>query len=76
MRSGALWLTVRPSGFGDEVWRDALSRHVTSDDRGHLTYRVPKTGVYEIGIDPTTAAGRGSGYDLTYTVTWGANWGG
>jgi hypothetical protein len=47
---------------------------VTETGAGVWTYRVPQTGVYAILIEPSVLHGVGRGYDVTYSVWWGARW--
>jgi hypothetical protein len=45
---------------------------VTQTEAGVWTYRVPKSGLYTISIGPSLTQGAGHGYDLSYSVWWGA----
>ena len=70
IRAGSLWLYVYDitkigQGGGG-------SHYVTETGAGVWTYAVPKTGFYKISIGPSVVQGSGRGYDLGYTVWWGA----
>ena len=42
---------------------------VSADGSGETTYRIPETGMYSIYF---TGSPSGNGYDLSYSVRWGA----
>lgn len=42
---------------------------VSSDGAGETAYRIPETGMYSIYF---TGSPSGNGYDLSYSVRWGA----
>ena len=42
---------------------------VSSSGEGTTTYRIPETGIYSIYFDGSPS---GNGYDLSYSVRWGA----
>jgi hypothetical protein len=42
---------------------------VSGDGSGETTYRIPETGMYSIYF---TGSPTGNGYDLSYSVRWGA----
>jgi hypothetical protein len=70
IRAGSLWFYVfepleAELGAG-------TSHYVTESGAGVWTYRVPRTGFYVITIEPSSARGAGSGWDLSYRVWWGA----
>lgn len=50
------------------------SHYVTETGAGAWTYRVPRTGVYVVVIEPSVVRGAGRGYDMSYRVWWGARW--
>lgn len=74
--SGSLWIYVKPYGFGEKRWQGALNRHIVTSSSGRLTYAVPKSGLYVISVKPSVTAGAGRGYDMRYSASWGAQWGG
>lgn len=47
-------------------------RFVTESGAGVWTTRIPRTGLYTISIGPSVARGAGRGYDMSYSVWWGA----
>ncbi|MCC7049881.1 MAG: hypothetical protein IT562_24450 [Alphaproteobacteria bacterium] len=71
VRRGSLWLYVRPY----VSWNSATQEHITASGHGRLVHRVASTGLYYVVAQPSNARGPGSGYDITYTATWGAMWG-
>jgi len=76
IRSGSLWLFVRPWAPFPDVWDRATQLRVTANGHGRLTHRVARTGLYSVAAQPSNASGPGSAYDVTYTAAWGATWGG
>jgi hypothetical protein len=70
VRAGSLWFHVfQPWDF---ALGDGPSHYVDASGKGTWTMRVPKTAIYHITIEPSPVHGPGSGWDLTYTVYWGA----
>ena len=70
IRAGSLWLyvyDVTRAGQGG-----GASHYVTQTGSGVWTYAVPKSGLYKISIGPSVTQGAGSGFDLSYSVWWGA----
>ena len=72
IRAGSLFLYVHDltkagQGLGG-------SHFVTESGAGVWTYRIPKTGLYAIAVEPSTAVGAGSGFDMSYSAWWGARW--
>jgi hypothetical protein len=72
IRAGSLFLYVHDltkagQGLGG-------SHFVTESGVGVWTYRIPRTGLYAITIEPSTAKGAGSGFDMSYSAWWGARW--
>ena len=72
IRAGSLFLYVHDltkagQGLGG-------SHFVTESGAGVWTYRIPKTGLYAITVEPSTAVGAGSGFDMSYSAWWGARW--
>ena len=70
IRAGSLWLYVydiTKAGQGG-----GASHHVTQTGAGVWTYAVPGSGLYRISIGPSVTQGAGHGYDLSYSVWWGA----
>jgi len=46
---------------------------VTRSGSGEVIFVIPKTGVYSIYFDGSVLGdGQGGGYDITYSVRWGA----
>lgn len=56
----------------DGVLGDGVLHHVTESGAGTWSWRVPKTGIYTVLIQPSVLHGAGSGYDLRYSAWWGA----
>jgi hypothetical protein len=72
IRAGSLWFYVfdiAKSGQGA-----GQGHYVTSSGTGIWTYRVPRTGLYTISIGPSVVQGSGRGFDMSYSVRWGARW--
>ena len=70
IRAGSLYFYVfQPfdGTLGDGVWR-----YVTSSGSGTWTTQVPETAIYTIIIEPTVVNGDGRGWDMSYSVRWGA----
>jgi hypothetical protein len=70
IRAGSLWFYVYDMtkiGQGG-----GASHYVTQSGTGVWTYAVPQTGFYKIAIGPSVVQGAGRGYDLSYSVWWGA----
>lgn len=72
IRRGCLWM---------QVWhmldhtKDAhVSQCVTASGRGEWTVPVKETGLYRIFIDSSPIKGNRPGWDMTYSVWWGARW--
>lgn len=70
IRSGSLGVRLLDWGSFEHVWRTRIAESAT----GRVSFRIPRTGLYELTIEPSPLGGRGEGYDLTYGVTWGAGW--
>ena len=72
IRAGSLFLYVHDlTKAGQGV---GGSHFVTESGAGVWTYRIPRTGLYAITIEPSTAKGAGSGFDMRYSAWWGARW--
>jgi hypothetical protein len=68
--AGSLWFHVfRPF---DATLGDGAYHYVTASGKGAWATRIPETGLYTINIEPSAARGAGRGYDMRYTVWWGA----
>jgi hypothetical protein len=72
IRRGCLWM---------HVWhmldhsKDAhVSQCVSDSGRGEWTVPVKKTGLYRIFTDSSPIKGDRPGWDMTYSVWWGARW--
>lgn len=72
IRRGCLWMQVWHI-FKDDLG-DAADNCVTQSGKGEWTLRVPETGIYEIMIDGSPTRGAGRGWDMDYTVWWGARY--
>lgn len=70
IRAGSLRFHVyRPF---DGTLGDGPSHHVTESGKGEWTMPVERTGYYHVAIEPSVARGAGRGWDLSYSVKWGA----
>lgn len=56
----------------DGVLGDGESHYVTASGSGTWTWRVPKSGIYTVLIQPSVVRGAGRGFDLRYSAWWGA----
>lgn len=70
IRAGSLFLYVWDwTKAGQGV---GASRFITESGAGIWTYRIPRSGLYKITVEPSTAKGAGGGFDMSYRVWWGA----
>jgi hypothetical protein len=70
IRAGRLYFYVfRPF---DGTLGDGVSHYVSRSGAGTWTTRIPATAIYTIVIDPTVVSGNGRGWDMSYSVAWGA----
>jgi hypothetical protein len=70
IRAGSLYFYVfQPF---DGTLGDGVSHYVARSGAGTWTKRIPKTAIYTIVIEPTVASGAGRGWDMSYSVRWGA----
>lgn len=70
IRAGSLYFHVfQPL---DGVLGDGPSYYVTKSGKGRWTTPVEKTGYYHLTIGPSVLHATGDGWDLSYTVKWGA----
>ena len=73
IRRGCLWMHVwNISGRANK--EDHVSQCVTASGRGEWTVPIKETGLYRIFIDGSPIKGNRSGWDMTYSVWWGARW--
>lgn len=70
IRAGSLWLYVYQPFDGQ--LGDGNSLYVTKSGKGQWTVPVEKTTIVHVSIDGSPTRGAGRGYDLAYTVKWGA----
>lgn len=70
IRAGSLWLHVFQPYDGN--LGDGVGYYVTSSGKGRWTMPVERTGYYHVTIEPSVVRGGGKGWDLSYTVKWGA----
>jgi hypothetical protein len=70
IRRGSLLVRV----FDETRFEPILHTHIVESGTGRISVRIPRTGLYEITLEPSTLKGPGTGYDLTYDATWGAHW--
>jgi hypothetical protein len=70
IRAGSLWFYVYNPYDGR--LGDGVAHYVTESGAGTWTTRIPKTGMYTITIEPTTVRSDDRGWDLGYSVWWGA----
>lgn len=67
IRAGAFRLVIDKYLAGLDSPRH--TEEITSSGSGEATFRIPETGIYSFRF---TGSPRGNGYDLSYTVSWGA----
>jgi hypothetical protein len=72
IRRGCLWMQVWH--LGDHGPNESVSQCVAASGEGEWTVPVGATGFYAIIIDASVTKGPGPGYDMDYTVWWGARW--
>lgn len=70
IRRGGLWFYVYEPF--DRNLGDGVTHYVTESGAGTWTTRIAETGIFTISIQPTTVRSDDRGYDLTYSVWWGA----
>jgi hypothetical protein len=70
IRAGSLVLYVYDMAKMDQGL--GAQHFVTKSGSGEWTARIPRTGLYVISIQPSTARGNPGGYDMSYTAWWGA----
>lgn len=71
IRAGSLVFHVfRPF---DGKLGDGVQHFVERSGKGRWTMPVKETGWYHVSIDPSVVRGAGKGWDLSYTVQWGAS---
>jgi hypothetical protein len=70
VRRGSLVVRV----FDETRFEHILHTHIAESGTGRVAVRIPRTGLYEVTLEPSTIQGPGKGYDLTYDATWGARW--
>lgn len=68
VREGSLRIGILDA-FGPIGDKPHFVKAIELSGRGDVTYRIPKTGVYSIYFEGSPS---GRGYDLSYTVRWGA----
>lgn len=70
VRAGSLWFHVFQPWDG--LLGDGATYYVSESGKGTWTVPVRETGIYHITIEGSPLNGKGSGWDLTYDVRWGA----
>jgi hypothetical protein len=68
VREGSLRIGILKA-FGPIGDKPHFVKAVELSGRGEVTYRIPETGVYSIYFEGSPS---GRGYDLSYTMRWGA----
>ena len=70
IHAGSLWFHVfHPF---DGTLGDGVTHYVTETGKGTWTTPILKTGFYHVSIEPSPVHGAGVGWDLSYSVRWGA----
>jgi len=70
IRSGSLMLYVYDMA---KMGQGLGAQHfVTESGEGEWTTHIPRSGLYVISIHPSTARGKPDGYNMSYSVWWGA----
>ena len=72
IRRGCLWMHVW--NMFDHAKAEHVSQCVTKSGPGEWTVPVNQTGLYRIFIDASPIKGNRPGWDLSYSVWWGARW--
>ena len=72
IRTGALDIRLRKSWAPMDG--PAFRETILEDGQGEVTFRIPESGFYTARFEGSVlgADRSASGYDLSYTVTWGA----
>jgi len=70
IHAGSLWFHVFQPFDGE--FGDGVTHYVTETGKGTWTTPITKTGYYHVSIEPTVVRGKGVGWDLSYSVKWGA----
>ncbi len=68
VRDGSLRIGILET-FGPIGNKPHFVQGIELSGRGEVTYRIPKTSVYSVYFEGSPS---GRGYDLSYTVRWGA----
>lgn len=70
IHKGSLWFHVfQPF---DGKLGDGVTHYVTESGSGTWTTPITKTGFYHVTVEPSAVRGVGVGWDLSYSVKWGA----
>lgn len=72
IRRGCLWMHVWH--ILDHSKNEHISQCVTTSGHGEWTVPIKQTGLYRIFIDSSAIKGNRPGWDITYSVWWGARW--
>ena len=72
IRRGCLWMSVWH--ILDHSKNAHVFQCVTTSGQGEWTVPIKRTGLYRIFINSSPTKGNRPGWDLTYSVWWGARW--
>jgi hypothetical protein len=72
IRRGCLWMQVWH--ILDHSKNASVYQCIMTGGRGEWTVPINETGLYRIFIDGSPIKGNRPGWDMTYSVWWGARW--
>jgi hypothetical protein len=70
IHAGSLWFHVFQPFDGN--LGDGVTHYVTESGKGTWTTPITRTGFYHVTIEASVVRGGGVGWDLSYSVKWGA----
>lgn len=72
VREGSLRIGILET-FGPIGDKPHFVESITTSGSGEVSYQIPKTGIYSIYFDGSVLGDtQGKGYDIAYSVRWGA----
>jgi len=72
IREGSLRIGILET-FGEIGKKPHFVERIAQSGAGRVTYVIPETGLYTIYFNGSVLGGRrGAGYDVSYSVSWGA----
>jgi hypothetical protein len=70
IRQGSLWFYVYQPFDG--VLGSGDSQYVTANGKGRWTVPIRKSAFYHVSVEPSPTHGKPGGWDLSYSLKWGA----